>query len=233
MKLEAVTFDVTHTLLSCPTLGQQYADVLARHGIEVAARDIEAAIPLVWQELACSASPARDRFLHHANGARGFWRHFVERTCELVDAARPSAFAAAELFDRFAQAAAWEVAPGTRGMLADLRRRGLRLAVISNWDQRLPLLLERLELADHFDTFAISAIVGAEKPHPRIFETALAALGVAAEHALHVGYSRRDDVEGARGVGMQALLLSPAGDGDLRSLAELPARLFGDRQQTG
>ena len=233
MKLEAVTFDVTHTLLSCPTLGQQYADVLARHGIEVAARDIEAAIPLVWQELACAASPARDRFLHHANGARGFWRHFVERTCELVDAARPSAFAAAELFDRFAQAAAWEVAPGTRGMLADLRRRGLRLAVISNWDQRLPLLLERLELADHFDTFAISAIVGAEKPHPRIFETALAALGVAAEHALHVGDSRRDDVEGARGVGMQALLLSPAGDGDLRSLAELPARLFGDRQQTG
>jgi len=233
VKLEAVTFDVTHTLLSCPTLGQQYADVLARHGIEVAARDIEAAIPLVWQELACAASPARDRFLHHANGARGFWRHFVERTCELVDAARPSAFAAAELFDRFAQAAAWEVAPGTRGMLADLRRRGLRLAVISNWDQRLPLLLERLELADHFDTFAISAIVGAEKPHPRIFETALAALGVAAEHALHVGDSRRDDVEGARGVGMQALLLSPAGDGDLRSLAELPARLFGDRQQTG
>ena len=233
MKLEAVTFDVTHTLLSCPTLGQQYADVLARHGIEVAARDIEAAIPLVWQELACAASPARDRFLHHANGARGFWRHFVERTCELVDAARPSAFAAAELFDRFAQAAAWEVAPGTRGMLADLRRRGLRLAVISNWDQRLPLLLERLELADHFDTFAISAIVGAEKPHPRIFETALAALGVAAEHALHVGDSRRDDVEGARGVGMQALLLSPAGDGDLRSLAELPARLFGDHQQTG
>jgi putative hydrolase of the HAD superfamily len=233
LNLEAVTFDVTHTLLSCPTLGQQYAEVLARHGIEVAAHDIEAAIPLVWQELACSASPARDRFLHHANGARGFWRHFVERTCELVDAARPSAFAAAELFDRFAQADAWEVAPGTREMLADLRRRGLRLAVISNWDQRLPLLLERLELADHFDTFAISAIVGAEKPHPRIFEAALAALGVEPERALHVGDSRRDDVEGAQGVGMQALLLAPGGGGDLRSLAELPARLFGDRQQAG
>ena len=51
--------------------------------------------------------------------------------------------------------------------------------MISNWDQRLPLLLERLELADFFDTFAISAIVGAEKPHPRIFESALADLGVA------------------------------------------------------
>lgn len=233
MTLAAVTFDVTHTLLSCPTLGQQYADVLARHGISVVARDVEAAIPLVWQELACAATPARDRFVHHPKGARGFWRHFVERTCELIDAPRPSAFAAAELFDRFAQPDAWEVAPGTRSMLAELKRRGLKLAVISNWDQRLPLLLERLDLADPFDTFAISAIVGAEKPHPRIFETALAALGVAAERALHVGDSRRDDVEGALGVGMQALLLSPSGDGDLASLAELPARLFGGRQQAG
>lgn len=233
MKLEAVTFDVTHTLLSCPQLGRQYAEVLARHGVAVDAADVEAAIPLVWQELACSAAPARDRFLHHAHGARGFWRHFVERTCELLDAQRPSAFAAAELFDRFAQPEAWEVAPGTHAMLAGLRRRGLKLAVISNWDQRLPLLLERLGLAELFDTFAISAIVGAEKPHPRIFETALAALGVAADRALHVGDSRRDDVEGAQGVGMRALLLSPSGRGDLASLAELPALLFGDRRMAG
>lgn len=233
MKLEAVTFDVTHTLLACPSLGKQYADVLARHGIEVAAADIEAAIPLVWQELACAASPAHDRFVNHAQGARGFWRHFVERTCELVDAPRPSAFAAAELFDRFAQAEAWVVAPGTHEMLAGLRQRGLKLGVISNWDQRLPLLLERLELADLFDTFAISAIVGAEKPHPRIFESALATLGVPAERALHVGDSRLDDVEGAQGVGMRALLLSPGGDGDLRALCELPALLFGDRPHAG
>jgi putative hydrolase of the HAD superfamily len=231
-----VTFDVTHTLLSCPSLGQQYASVLARHGIVLEARDIEAAIPLVWQELSCSVSPSRDRFAHHAHlpkGARGFWRHFVERTCELADAPRPSAFAAAELFDHFARAEAWEVAPGARALLTDLRRRGCKLAVISNWDQRLPLLLDRLGLAELFDSFAISAIVGVEKPHPRIFEAALAALGVPAEQALHVGDSRRDDFEGAQSAGMQALLLSPAGDGDLTSLAELPALLFGRHERAG
>lgn len=233
MKLEAITFDVTHTLLACPSLGAQYAAVLARHGIRVAAQEVEAAIPLVWQELSCAASPARDRFVQHAKGARGFWRHFVERTCELVDAPRPSAFAAAELFDRFAHPEVWEVAPGAHRMLADLRRQGLKLAVISNWDQRLPLLLERLELAELFDTIAVSAIVGVEKPHPRIFETALAALGVAAARALHVGDSRRDDLEGARGVGMQALLLAPGGGGDLANLAELPGTLLGLREQAG
>ena len=47
-----------------------------------------------------------------------------------------------QLFDRFAQPAAWVVAPGTREMLTGLRLAGLKLAVISNWDERLPRLLE-------------------------------------------------------------------------------------------
>lgn len=233
VSLEAVTFDVTRTLIECPALGAEYARVLARHGITVEARDIETAIPLVWQELSCSAHPSADRFAAHPRGARGFWRRFVERTCELVGADRPSAFAAAELFDRFARAEAWKVADGAPEMLAGLRRRGLKLAVISNWDERLPALLERLELAPYFDAVIVSALVGVEKPHPRIFEAALSALGVASFRALHVGDSRGDDFEGAQGVGMQALLLAPLGGGDLRSLRDLPSHLPGAHSAAG
>lgn len=225
MSLEAVTFDVTRTLLECPTLGEQYALVLARHGVAVEPRDIETAIPLVWQELACLAHPARDRFVAHPRGARGFWQRFVERTCELVGASRPSPFAAAELYDRFARAEAWQVVDGAEEVLVELKRRGLKLAVISNWDERLPVLLERVDLARHFDATIVSALVGVEKPHPRIFETALTALGVASFRALHVGDSRKDDVEGAEAVGMQALQFASAGGGDIASLRELPARI--------
>ncbi|MEO8275957.1 MAG: HAD-IA family hydrolase [Thermoanaerobaculia bacterium] len=228
--LEAVTFDATHTLLLCPELGAQYAAVLSRHGIAVDVRDVETAIPRVWRELACSAAPSSDRFAnhsHHPRGARGFWRRYIERICEVVGAPRPSPFAAAELFDRFAHPDAWQIAPGAEIMLTDLRSRGLKLAVISNWDQRLPLLLDRIGLAYLFDTVAVSSIVGVEKPHPRIFETTLAALGVAAENALHVGDSRREDLEGAQGAGMHALLLAPSGNGDIEALADLPDFLFG------
>jgi putative hydrolase of the HAD superfamily len=208
-------------------LGEQYATVLARHGIAVDPKDVETAIPLVWQEIASTIEPSRDRFAAHPRGARGFWQRFVERTCMLVGAARPSPFAAAELYDRFARAEAWRIADGAPAMLAVLRRRGLKLAVISNWDERLPTLLDRLELAPFFDATIVSALVGVEKPHPRIFETALAALGVPAERALHVGDSRIDDFEGALAVGMRALLLSPRGDGDLVELRDLPALLDG------
>lgn len=225
VRLEAVTFDVTHTLLECPELGLQYATVLARHGVHVEASDITTAIPLVWQELSSRAPPGRDRFVAHPRGARGFWQHFVERTCELLGAARPSHFAAAELYDRFSRADAWRVTDGADEVLSELRARGLKLAVISNWDERLPVLLERLDLARHFDAVIVSALVGVEKPHPRIFETALTALGVASFRTLHVGDSRKDDVEGAEAAGLCALHFAPGGGGDLTSLRELPARL--------
>jgi len=225
MTLAAVTFDVTHTLLQCPALGEQYAEVLARHGIVVSPRDIEATIPLVWQELACSAEPSRDRFLHHPRGARGFWQQFVERTCALLEVGVPSRFAAVELYDRFARAEAWEVEPGARSTLGELKLRGLQLGIVSNWDERLPLLLERVGLAPFFDVVAVSSLVGVEKPHPGIFRYALERLGVAAGDAVHVGDSVRDDIEGARAAGMAALHLVPAGGGDLTSLADLPAAL--------
>lgn len=223
--LRAVTFDVTHTLLQCPALGAQYAEVLARHGVRVTPHEVEATIPLVWQELACSASPARDRFAVHPRGALGFWQHFVERTCLLLGASPPSRFATRELYDRFARAEAWQVEAGARATLGELKFRGLGLGVVSNWDERLPLLLERVGLAPFFDVVAVSSLVGVEKPHPGIFRFALERLGVAPEEALHVGDSQRDDVEGAEGAGMRALRLDPAGGGDLASLAELPAAL--------
>ncbi len=107
--------------------------------------------------------------------------------------------------------------------LAELRRRRLRLGLISNWDERLPRLLEELGLAASFEVVAYSQEVGVEKPHCRIFETVLERLALPAARVLHVGDRRRQDVEGARAVGMRAMLLDRhGGDGDLSSLAELP-----------
>ncbi len=50
------------------------------------------------------------------------------------------------------------------------------------------------------------------KPHPRVFEAALAALGVSASEAFHVGDLRRTDVAGARAVGMGTIRLTAAND---------------------
>jgi putative hydrolase of the HAD superfamily len=216
-----VTFDVTHTLIHPPQAAAIYAEVLGRHGIQATEAQLRQLIPTVWQEMACRATLGHDRFASHPGGARGFWRRFLDRLTEHLGLAPPSPFVAAELWDRFLRPEAWEVYADVRPALAELRRRGVRLGVVSNWDDRLPELLARLDLRPFFETVVYSAAVGAEKPHPRIFREAVARLSVAPEATLHVGDSRRDDLEGAQGAGLRALLLGRRGGGDVADLAAL------------
>jgi len=114
--------------------------------------------------------------------------------------------------------------------LRDLRARGTRLVVVSNWDCSLPEWLEGAGLASLLDGTVSSAAAGEPKPGPAAFTAALALAGVAAGEALHVGDSLDADVEGARGAGIRAVLLARDGDRPegveaVSSLAELVSLL--------
>src|SRR5262245_47461305 len=89
--------------------------------------------------------------------------------------------------DTFIGALVFEEVPGASETLRRLRERDLGLGVVANWDCALPEHLERLGLDRLVDTVVTSARAGVAKPNPRIFELALAELGVAAARALHVG----------------------------------------------
>lgn len=223
--VKAVTFDVNGTLIHSPRMGEIYADVLRRHGIAVAGSEILAVIRDVWQEFSCQQRLGEDRFSTHPEGSRGWWFRFIDRVGEHLGDARPSRFAKTELFERFAQADAWVIYEEVQEVLTALRNRGLRLAVLSNWDDRLPLLLERLELAPYFEAVVYSAAVGVEKPFPAIFQAALDRLDAAPEEVVHVGDRPQEDIEGAEAVGMRALHLARGGSGDLRDLRPLPELL--------
>lgn len=221
-----MSFDVTGTLLGLSRLGEVYAEVLGRHGLSASARDLERAVRQVWQEVSFGVALGEDRFYRHPDGAHGFWRDLLATVCRRLELPEPSPFAAAELFDRFAHPEPWDLFPDVLPAFSELCRRGLRLAVVSNFDQRLPDLLSELGLSPFLETVVFSAGVGVEKPHPAIFEALLDELELPAEAVLHVGDRQRDDVEGARAVGMEALLLDRRGmRGDLTTLQELPWRL--------
>jgi putative hydrolase of the HAD superfamily len=106
----------------------------------------------------------------------------------------------------------WQDVPsGVPESLARFRRAGLSLAVVSNANGTVSLLLERLGLLAAFDAVLDSAIEGVEKPDPRLFQLALARLGADPQKAVHVGDLYHVDVVGARAAGLRAVLLDDGG----------------------
>jgi len=91
--------------------------------------------------------------------------------------------------------------------LRELRARGLKLVVASNWDCSLPEVLSRAGIGALLDGVVSSASVGAAKPDPRPLAAALAVAGTAAEEAVHVGDSEDHDVAAATAAGVRAILL--------------------------
>ena len=109
-----------------------------------------------------------------------------------------------------------------------MRRHGLRIGLISNGQRDLEEFAQHHEL--DIDVACGSWMHGRIKPHPSIFEAALAALGVAVDEAVMVGDSYRDDIEGARALGMRAILvdrdgLHPNEPDRIETLHALPAAL--------
>jgi putative hydrolase of the HAD superfamily len=120
--------------------------------------------------------------------------------------------------------------PDALPALEELRARGLRIVVVSNWDASLHERLAETGLAPLVDGAVASAELGHAKPDPRIFAHALELAGVPPEAALHAGDTLEADVEGALAAGLQAVLVArdgaataPAGVPVVTALTELPA----------
>jgi putative hydrolase of the HAD superfamily len=235
--LRGVLFDATGTLVELrEPVGETYARIAARHGVELPAWRLEDAFARVLRAAPArvfpGASPAEA-----ASRERAAWREIVRATFRAADqtARFPGAGARggfdacfAALWEHYATAGAWRAREGARAALDALARRGLVLGVVSNFDQRLPGVLAGLGLAAQLRALVLPAYAGAAKPDPRIFRHALAALGLAARDALYVGDDAEHDLAGARAAGLHVLDVRT-----LASLRELPHRIPGAALPSG
>ncbi len=117
-----------------------------------------------------------------------------------------------EVFRRFDGPELWQLYPETLDVLQDLRRRGLELGIVSNFDTRLFNVLRGLKLDEYFETVTISSLSRAAKPAPGIFQLALEKHALDPGEALHVGDSLRDDVMGATRAGLRGVWLDRSGE---------------------
>ena len=231
MPYRFVLFDVGGTLLGPrESFGAVYARSLSGAGLTLDATRAQWGLEQTMREMEALIPSGADRYRHFPGGEDEFWLRFAHRTIELATGAPVEARAGVDALDRirraFLEPEAWHVFPDVHPTLEALRSQGCRLGVVSNWDSRLPGVLDMLDLARYFDVVGVSHIEGVEKPDPEIFHRVLSRLGGRPEEALHVGDLPEIDRAGAEAAGCAAVIIDRQGKlgdgaGVIRNLSAL------------
>ncbi len=202
---KAVFFDAGGTLLHpYPSVGEVYAEVSSRYGCKAGAAQLEHLFRQHWLKrdgLADMASHNNEKI------ERTWWKNLVREVFEEAGGVNDFDAFFNELYDLFARPEVWRLYPDVKEILAHLKKQGKKIGIISNWDSRLFKICEGMGIHGNFDFILASAVFGASKPSPKIFEEALRLAGVKPQEAVHIGDSFEDDIHGAKGAGIEAILI--------------------------
>jgi putative hydrolase of the HAD superfamily len=220
--LRAVLFDVDFTLCRPgPELSaERYARVAARHGVELDVSAYDEA-----REAAALDLKRHPELVHDET----IWHAFTEDIFVRMGGPKPIASeCAAEIERGWGKSENFELYEDVLPVLEELRAYSLKLGLVSNGIRDLSEFVAHHRL--DVDAIVDSRSHGWVKPHPTIFRTALDRLGVGAEEAAMVGDSLAEDVEGARALGLRAILVDredrhPDVDERVADLYALPAAL--------
>ena len=222
MNLRAVLFDVDFTLCRPgPELSaERYARIAARHGIELEIGRYDDA-----REAAVLNLKRHPELLHDET----IWHRFTEEI--FIGMGGPDELAsecATEIEEGWGVSQNFELFEDVHPVLEELRAARLKIAVVSNGIRDLTEFVAHHRLG--VNVIVDSRSHGRVKPHPTIFQAALSALEVSPTAAVMVGDSLEEDIEGARALGMRAILIDreerhPDVEERLTDLYGLPAAL--------
>ena len=222
MVVRAVLFDVDFTLCRPgPELSaDRYARIAARHGLTLDTNIYDEA-----REAAVLNLKRHPELLHDDS----IWHRFTEEI--FIGMGGPQAIAsecATEIEQGWEVSENFELFEDALPVLEELRTAQLKIGLVSNGIRDLTEFVAHHRL--DVDAIVDSRSHGRVKPHPTIFEAALERLGASPAEAVMVGDSLEEDIEGARALGMRAILIDredrhPEVEPRLTDLYGLPAAL--------
>jgi putative hydrolase of the HAD superfamily len=204
--LKAIFFDAAGTLFHLPRgVGYHYALVGQEIGLKLDSRQLDRAFNTAW-----NAMPRREPVEGpREDDDKDWWRELVglvlnEVAPSLKELDRDNFFEIA--YEHFAEAGVWELYPEVLEVLENLSSR-FQLAVVSNFDGRLRMILEQLGVSRFFKYVFLSSELGADKPDPEIFRRALNVIRLEPSEALHVGDDPERDWKAATTAGLSIFQL--------------------------
>jgi putative hydrolase of the HAD superfamily len=201
---EAVIFDLWGTLIESDEFSPRRGNARL---LELAGSDTPLEVLQAYED-----AMVRDAERREDEGHLEYTRQALQRLLNDRFAIRsPLSFADQE-WEYWSSALTIRLVEGVAVMLDDLARRSIRRAIISNSSftaDTIQRTLAVLGAADRFEFIISSADYGVRKPHPAIFEAALARLGLEPEGAWFAGDNVAYDLEGGLGAGMFTVLFRP------------------------
>lgn len=218
--IKKVFFDVGGTLITPhPSVAAVYKKFGEGFGLTATENQLNQAFRSAWPRHEGFGKPASTRLSHDSESIKNRWKLLVEDVFGQVrfHGDRDACFLA--LYHAFERPDVWKIYPDVLPVIDALKKQGLALGIISNWDARLRPLLGELDLEKYFESIVISCEVGIEKPKSEIFEAARADCKCSFTEMIYVGDQPEFDVVAPKKLGMQAFLI----DRDKKS--SLPERL--------
>jgi putative hydrolase of the HAD superfamily len=207
--IKAIFFDAAGTLFHLPLgVGYHYALVGEDIGLKLDVAQLDRAFVKAWNSMPKRAPVDGPR----ENDDKDWWRTLVDLILNQVapslsEMDRDNFFEIA--YEHFAEAGVWNLYPEVVDVLEKLQPQ-FQLAVISNFDGRLRMILEQLGISKFFRHVFVSSELGADKPDSLIFRRALKFIDLEPEQVLHVGDDPERDWKSATAAGLSIFRLDRA-----------------------
>lgn len=209
--LKVVFFDAAGTIFDTRApVGESYARIAREYGVNADPAQVAAGFRRAFHSAQGLAFGPGHGGPELRAMERRWWREIVAETFAGLGTFTDFDAYFDALFALFGDPANWRADPQAAPALRRLKRDGLELGVISNFDYRLYRILDGVGLGGYFDSITISSEAGYAKPSPKLFEAALARHHAVPREALHVGDVKHLDVEGACAAGIAAALVDRA-----------------------
>ena len=210
-RYKAVFFDVGGTLLRVePSVGEVYAKYARPFGFTGSGEELNRRFRKEWSDSGGIESLGKKS---GEEAEKKFWRNLVFQVFKSSDGLTDFEHYFEVVYEAFSRKDHWRVFEDvvSSGILNKLKKRGVILGVVSNWDSRLHSILKSTDLSNYFDFILASAEVGSAKPDKKIFVEALRRSRVSPHEVCHIGDDFNTDVKGAGNVGIDAILIDRKG----------------------
>jgi putative hydrolase of the HAD superfamily len=221
--VRVIAFDAVGTLLvPAEPVAEVYRRAAAGQGVEIDIGLVDARFRAAvrkfgsqtYEQLENSDVESKDG----AAGEKSRWRQIV---AEVLESCPDPQAAFEELWTYFAVPSHWHVFADVAPVWSELRRRGLRIVIASNFDERLRAIQAALPELVECDQLFISSELGSIKPQPEFYQRVMRQLSVMADEIFMIGDHYQNDVAAPRAQGWTALRIDRQAARDNETIASL------------